>query len=171
MTRLHLLVGLFFVLTATSHTQAQTIYLHGGAGFPRSSAFDATHLSGINAGVGVGVPVSSQFEILFRGSYDRFGADLANSKTFSSYSTTAHLKWTAPLANRLHPYALMGAGNFVEVEGPFEFELGLSFGAGISARTSPRAALFVEPNYVLVFNEGEYRTYIPVRLGMAVHLR
>lgn len=162
---------LLAVLFVASGVQAQTLYLHGGADFPSSSTFDDTHLSGINASIGVGVPLSSQFEILLRGSYDRFGADLAESKTFSSYSMAGLLKWNALLTSRLRPYALMGAGNFVEVEGPFEFGLGLSFGAGVGVRTSPRVSLLIEPNYVLVFTEGENRTYVPVRLGMAYSLR
>ena len=72
---------------------------------------------------------------------------------------------------RLRPYAMTGAGNFMEVEGTFAFELGLSFGAGISVRTSPRPRFQIEPNYLLVFTDGENRMYVPVRLGVAYSLR
>lgn len=172
MKRSLFLLSILFALIAISDVQAQTLYLHGGAGFPRSSTFEATHLAGVNAGIGVGIPLSSRFEFLLRGTYDRFGTNHAESKPFSSYSTTAHLKWSHLVTDaRLRPYAMAGAGNFMEVEGPFAFELGLSFGAGVSVRTSPRTRFAIEPNYLLVFTEGENRTYVPVRLGVAYNLR
>jgi len=172
MKRRLLLLSIFFSLIALNDAQGQTLYLHGGAGFPRSSTFDATHLAGVNAGIGVGIPLSSRFEFLFLGTYDRFGTNHTESRPFSSYSTTAHLKWRPLMtATRLRPYAMAGAGNFMEVEGPFAFELGLSFSAGLSVRTSPQTRFEIEPNYLLVFTEGENRMYVPVRLGVAYSLR
>lgn len=173
MKRLLLFLGVLtaFVFTAVPAT-AQTLYVHGGAGFPSSSAFNDFYKAGFNAGIGVGLPITSQLEGVVRGSYDRFENDLGGIGAFSSYSGTLNLKLNGPtMNNRVQPYALGGGGIFrLGVEESFETELGAQFGAGLSVRTSPRINLMIEPNYVLVFNEGENTQYFPVRLAAALTL-
>lgn len=167
-----LLLGMLTAVLLAPPALAQTVYLHSGASFPTSTLFNDVHTPGIEASMGIGIPVSSQFEVLLRGGVNRFGTNRNQAQTFSSYSMLAYLKWNGPWANaRLHPYALAGVGNFVEVEGPFALEVGSAVGAGLSLRTSPRTRLLIEPNYVLVFTEGESREYIPVRLGVAYNLQ
>ncbi len=167
--QLLLLGALTAFLFAAAPATAQTLYVHGGAGFPSSSAFNDFYKTGFNAGIGVGLPITSQIEGVVRGSYDRFGNDLGGSGAFSSYSGTLNLKLNGSMTNnRIHPYALAGGGIFrLGVEENFDTELGAQFGAGLGVRTSPRITLMIEPNYVLVFNEGENTQYFPVRLAAA----
>ena len=158
----------FAALPAT----AQQLYLHGGAGFPSSSSFNDSYKTGFNVGVGIGMPIVSQLEGVVRANLDRFENDLPGVDNFASYSATGNLKLNAPLRDgRVTPYALSGAGIFrLGFEDNYETEFGLQFGAGLSIRTSPRANLMVEPNYVLVLNEGENTQYFPVRVGAAIRL-
>jgi hypothetical protein len=153
-------------------TMAQQLYIHGGADFPSSSSFNDSYKAGFNVGIGVGVPIVSQLEGVVRANLDRFENDLAGLDNFAAYSATGNLKLNAPIRNsRVLPYALSGAGIFrLGVENNYETEFGLQFGAGVTVRTSPRANLMVEPNYVLVLNEGENTQYFPVRVGAAIRL-
>lgn len=170
MNRTFLFLGLLAACAfAASPAMAQTVYLHGGAGFPSSSTFNDAYKAGFNAGIGVGLPITSQLEGVVRGSYDRFSSDFSGLDDFSSYSATANLKLNAPTMNaRFMPYALGGVGLFrLGVEDNFETEFGLQLGAGVGFQTSSRLALLIEPNYVLVFNEGDNTQYFPIRLGAA----
>jgi hypothetical protein len=174
MKRTLLLLGFLAAAAfAVSPALAQTLYLHGGAGFPSSSAFNDAYNAGFNAGVGIGFPITSSVEGVIRGSYDRFGNDVSGIDNFASYSATANLKVNAPTMNarRLMPYALGGAGLFrIGVENAFETEFGLQFGAGVGVRATPRVNLMVEPNYVVVLNDGESTQYFPIRLGLSYGL-
>jgi len=172
MKRLLLVLGFVLAAGTSPAATAQTLYLHGGAGFPSSSGLNDAYKAGFNAGLGIGLPVTSNVEALVRGNVDRFGNDLAGIDNFASYSATGNLKLNGPdWSNRLVPYALAGAGLFrLGVEDAFSSEFGLQFGAGLGIRTTPRTRLLVEPNYVLVLNEGENTQYFPVRAGVAFGL-
>jgi opacity protein-like surface antigen len=169
---LFLLGALAALSVAATPVTAQQLYLHGGAGFPSSSAFNDSYKAGFNVGVGVGVPITSQVEGVLRANLDRFENDLAGIDNFAAYSATGNLKLNAPMqGNRAMPYALGGAGLFrLGVQDNYETEFGLQVGAGLQIRTSPRANLMVEPNYVLVLNEGDNTQYFPVRFGAAIRL-
>lgn len=183
-----LLGALLLALVAANPASAQQLYVHGGAGFPTSSAFNDAYNTGFNAGVGVGIPLTNQLEGVFMGRYDRFGLDAPSNMnidggTLSSLSATANLKLNGPVvSSRLMPYGFAGAGLFrlatsdmtsgsISTDGNSEVDLGLQFGAGLSIGMSPRANLLVEPNYVVVFSEGESTTFFPVRLGVSFGLR
>ena len=173
MKRTLLLLGTIATLSfAVMPVMAQQLYLHGGAGFPSSSAFNDSYKAGFNVGVGVGVPIGSQLEGVVRANLDRFENDQVGVDNFASYSATGNLKLNLPVQNsRVAPYALGGAGIFrLGFENNYETEFGLQFGAGLNIRTAPRANLMVEPNYVLVLNEGENTQYFPVRVGAAIRL-
>jgi hypothetical protein len=173
MNRTLLLLGAIATFSlAAMPAMAQQLYIHGGAGFPSSSSFNDSYKAGFNAGIGVGIPIVSQLEGVVRANLDRFENDQAGVGNFASYSATGNLKLNAPMRNaRVMPYALSGAGLFrLGFENNYETEFGLQFGAGLSFRTSPRANLMVEPNYVLVLNEGENTQYFPVRVGAAIRL-
>lgn len=172
MKRLTILGFLAALVFAAAPAMAQTVYVHGGAGFPSSSGLNDAYKAGFNAGIGVGIPIVSQLEGVVRGNLDRFENDLAGVDNFASWSATGNLKLNGPMMNRrATPYALAGGGLFrLGVEDAYESEFGLQFGAGLSIRTSPRASLLVEPNYVLVFTEGEDTQYFPVRVGAAINL-
>lgn len=173
MKRILFVLGTMVTLTfAASPVLAQTLYVHGGAGFPSSTAFNDAYKSGFNAGVGVGIPISSTWEAVVRGNYDRFNNDFAGNNNFSSYSASANLKANAPMMNaRIQPYAIGGAGLFrLGVEDAYQTEFGLQFGGGVAIRTSPRINLTLEPNYVLVLNEGENTQYFPMRVGASFKL-
>lgn len=175
MKRTLLLLGVLATFAfAASPALAQMIYVHGGAGFPSSSNFDNAYKAGFNAGIGVGIPITSNLEGVIRGNLDRFENDQSGVDNFASYSATGNLKLNSPLlSNRFMPYALAGGGIFRRgVEDNYETEFGLQFGAGLSLRTSPRANLFVEPNYVLILDDvdGENTQYFPVRLGASFKL-
>lgn len=168
-----MLLGILAVLGfAVAPATAQTVYLHGGAGFPSSSGLNDAYKAGFNAGVGIGFPIVSQLEGVIRGNLDRFENDLTGIGNFASWSATGNLKLNAPMASRrVMPYALAGGGIFrLGTENAYETEAGLQFGAGLNIRTSPRANLLVEPNYVLVFTEGQDTQYFPVRVGAAINL-
>lgn len=172
MKRLTILGFLAALVFAAAPAMAQTVYVHGGAGFPSSSGLNDAYKAGFNAGIGVGIPIVSQLEGVIRGNLDRFENDLAGVDNFASWSATGNLKLNGPMMNRrAMPYALAGGGLFrLGVEDAYESEFGLQFGAGLSIRTSPRTSLLVEPNYVLVFTEGEDTQYFPVRVGAAINL-
>jgi hypothetical protein len=173
MKRTLLLLGAIAAFSfAATPVMAQQLYIHGGAGFPSSSSFNDSYKAGFNAGIGVGVPIVSQLEGVVRANLDRFENDQVGVDNFASYSATGNLKLNAPVRNsRVAPYALGGAGIFrLGFEDNYETEFGLQFGAGVNIRTSPRAHLMVEPNYVLVLNEGENTQYFPVRIGAAIRL-
>lgn len=183
-----ILGALILALFATSPAAAQQLYVHGGADFPTSSAFNESYKTGFNAGLGMGIPLANRLEGVLMGRYDRFGMD-APSETnidggaFSSLSATANLKLNGPIvSSRLMPYGFAGTGLFrtaisditsgsLSSEGDSEVDLGLQFGAGLSIGMSPRAHLLVEPNYVLVFNEGENTSFFPIRIGASFGLR
>lgn len=170
--RVFLLLGLLVAFAfAAIPAAAQTVYIHGGAGFPSSSGLNDAYKAGFNAGIGIGIPITSNVEALVRGNFDRFENDLVGVGNFASYSGTANLKLNGPQNGRVMPYALGGGGLFrLGVEDAYETEFGLQFGAGLGIRTTPRTHLMIEPNYVLVLNEGENAQYFPVRVGMAVGL-
>lgn len=181
---LGIFVAIFFVARPAA---AQSIYVHGGAAFPSSSSFNDAYKTGFNAGLGIGIPVHSQIEGVLMARYDRFGLDAPSGVdidggAFSSLSATANLKLNGPtMTSRVAPYGFAGAGVFrtavgdqesgsVSLEGDSEVDFGLQFGAGLSFGMSPRANLLVEPNYVLVFSEGERTTFLPVRIGASFGL-
>lgn len=173
MKRILFFLGTLAALTvAVMPVTAQTLYVHGGADFPSSSAFNDAYNTGYNAGMGIGIPISSRFEGLLRGTYDRFSTDFSELNDFTSYSASANLKVNMPMRGmRVQPYAIGGGGIFrLGVEDAFETEFGVQLGAGIGIRTSPRINLMIEPNYVLVLNEGENTQYVPVRAGAAFKL-
>jgi opacity protein-like surface antigen len=157
---------------AAGPSLAQTAYVHGGAGFPSSSNLNDSYKTGFNVGIGVGIPIASRLEGVIRGNLDRFENDQSGVPNFASYSGTANLKLNGPMLNRnVMPYALAGGGLFrLGVENNYETEFGLQFGAGLGFKTSPRVNLLVEPNYVLVFSEGEDTQYFPVRVGASFAL-
>lgn len=173
---------LFMALFAASPAAAQQLYVHGGVGFPSSSSFSESYKTGFNAGIGVGIPVANQLEGVLMGRYDRFGLDLGDSfdgGAFSTLSATANLKLNGPMmSRRAMPYAFGGGGIFRSAIGDLEsdgqtaesdseVDFGLQFGAGLSIALAPRTSLLVEPNYVIILNEGENTQYFPVRLGVS----
>jgi hypothetical protein len=173
MKRLTILGFVAALMFAVTPALAQTVYLHGGAGFPSSDVLNDSYKAGFNVGVGVGIPIVSQLEGVIRGNLDRFENDLTGVDNFASWSATGNLKLNGPMMNnrRAMPYALAGGGIFrLGVQDAYETEFGLQFGAGLNIRTSPRASLLVEPNYVLVFTEGQDTQYFPVRVGAAINL-
>jgi len=169
-----LLSSLVAFLFLATPAMAQTLYVHGGAGFPSSSNFNDAYKAGFNAGLGVGIPITSQFEALLRGNVDRFENDVQLVDNFVSYAATGNLKLNARRGTpRFNPYALAGAGVFrLGVQDNYETEFGLQFGAGLNIRTSPRASLLIEPNYIVVLDDqaGENTQYFPVRVGAAFRL-
>ena len=169
---LFLLSVLAALVVTTTPATAQVVYIQGGAGFPSSTGLNDVYKTGFNAGLGIGIPITSNVEGLVRGTLDRFENDLAGVGNFASYSATANLKLNGPQRNgRVMPYALAGGGLFrLGVEDAYSSELGLQFGAGLGIRTAPNTHLLVEPNYVLVLNEGENTQYFPVRFGVGYRL-
>lgn len=173
MKRTLLLLGVLATFFVASAAMAQTIYVHGGAGVPSSTTFNNAYKAGYNAGVAVGLPITSHLEGVIMGRFDRFEEESGiTGGSFSAYSATGNLKLNGPMMNgRVTPYALGGAGLFrMGLEDAYESEFGLQFGAGLSMKTSPRVNLMLEPNYVLVFNEGENTQYFPLRIGASWRL-
>jgi hypothetical protein len=172
MKRLTILGFLAALMFAVVPAMGQTVYVHGGAGFPSSDGLSDAYKAGFNAGIGVGIPIVSQLEGVVRGNLDRFENDIGGVGNFAAWSATGNLKLNGPMmTRRAMPYAIAGGGLFrLGVENAYETEFGLQFGAGLNIRTSPRASLLVEPNYVLVFTEGEDTQYFPVRVGAAINL-
>lgn len=174
------LLAFFVALPAT----AQTLYVHGGADFPSSSAFNNAYKTGFNVGIGGGLAITENVEGVLMGRYNRFGLDLSNTDggEFSTLSATANLKLNGPMmSRRVMPYAFGGGGIFrstvddlessgFTTESDSEVDFGLQFGAGLSVGMTPRTSLLVEPNYVVVLNEGENTQYFPVRLGVSLGL-
>lgn len=173
---------LFFALLAalftTGSAMAQTLYVHGGTALPSSTAFNDAYKAGVNTGIGIGIPITSNLESVnlegvVMGRFDRFQEEsgIAGGE-FSSYSATGNLKLNGPMmSSRISPYALAGAGLFrLGVENNFESEFGLQFGAGLSMRTSPRFRLMIEPNYVVVLHEGENTEFFPIRVGASLKM-
>lgn len=181
MKRTLFFLGVLAALTyGTTPATAQMLYAHGGAGFPTSSNFNDAYNTGFNLGVGAGFPITSQLEGVAMARYDRFGLDApsgVDGGALSSLSATANLKFNVPTSMmRVMPYGFGGIGLFrlatsdiesgpVNVDGDSEVDFGLQFGAGLSYKVSPRTNLLIEPNYVVVFNEGENTTFFPVRVG------
>lgn len=168
-----LLSALSMALLLAAPAAAQQLYVHGGVGFPTSSAFNDAYNTGFTVGLGVGVPITTTLEGVVRGSYDRFGLDGEfNGGDFAAYSATGNLKVKMPLENaQFAPYILGGAGVFrLGVEDNYETKIGLQFGAGVDVLRMRRVNFMLEPNYVLVFHEGENTQYFPIRLGAAIGL-
>lgn len=173
MKRAILLLGLLAALVVTTTpASAQMVYIQGGAGFPSSSALNDAYKAGWNGGLGIGLPITQNLEGVVRGSIDRFENDVVGVGNFVSYSATGNLKLNGPrMNNRVMPYALAGGGFYrLGVEDAYQSEFGLQFGAGLGFKTSPRSNLLIEPNYVLVLNEGDNTQYFPVRLGLSYSL-
>ena len=116
--------------------------------------------------------ITSNVEGLVRGTLDRFENDLAGVGNVASYSATANPKLHGlQRSGRVMPYALAGGELFrLGVEDAYTSELGLQFGAGLGFRTTSKTHVLVEPNHVLVLNEGENTQYFPVRVGVAFGL-
>lgn len=174
MKRILFLLAFFAALgLAARPTMAQTVYVQGGASFPSSSAnLSDNYKAGFNAGIGIGFPIVNQLEGVIRGHVDRFENDRSGVPNFVSYSGTSNLKLNGPMvSNRVMPYALAGGGVFrLGSEDAYETEFGLQFGVGIGIQTSPRVNLTIEPNYILVFTEGDDTQYFPVRVGASFAL-
>lgn len=183
--------ALALLFMAASPALAQNLYVHGGPGFPSSSTFNDAYNTGFNVGLGVGIPITSRLEGVIMGRYDRFGLDAPSGQAgqaieggaYSSLSGTMNLKINGPeLSSRVASYGFGGAGIFrwatndIEENGTVTFEensevdFGLQFGAGLSFRMTSRSNLMVEPNYVVVFNEGENTHFFPLRLGVSFTL-
>jgi hypothetical protein len=169
---LFLLSLLAALVVTTAPATAQVVYIQGGAGFPSSSGLNDAYKTGFNAGLGIGLPITSNVEAMVRGTLDRFENDVSGVGNFASYSATGNLKLNGShMNNRVMPYALAGGGLFrLGVEDAYSSEFGLQFGAGLGIRTTPNTHLLVEPNYVLVLNEGDNTQYFPVRFGVAFGL-
>lgn len=173
MKRIAFALGVLAALAfASPPVFAQTLYLHGGAGFPGSSDLNDNLKVGFNAGVGIGFPLTRGIEGVLRGNLDRFENDVQGVGNFASFSGTVNLKANAPMRNnRWTPYAIAGGGIFrLGEQDNYNTEFGLQFGAGLGIQTSPRASLIIEPNYVLVFDSGDNTQYFPVRVGAALTL-
>ena len=169
---LFLLSLLAALVVTTTPASAQVVYIQGGAGFPSSTGLNDAYKAGWNAGLGIGIPITQNLEGMVRGNIDRFENDVSGVGNFASYSATGNLKLNGPqMNNRVMPYALAGGGLFrLGVEDAYSSEFGLQFGAGLGIRTTPNSHLLVEPNYVLVLNEGDNTQYFPVRFGVAFGL-
>jgi opacity protein-like surface antigen len=172
MKQIALTFGLLATLLMTVPAAAQTVYVHGGAGLPSSSELNDTQKVGYNAGIGIGFPLTRGLEGVLRGNLDRFENDVQGVGNFVALSGTANVKANAPARDkRWSPYALAGGGAFrLGTEDNYNTEFGLQFGAGLRFQTAPNASLLVEPNYVLVFNEGDNTQYFPIRFGAALTL-
>jgi hypothetical protein len=171
MTRMFsVLATLAMMAFVAAPATSQTLYLHGGAGFPSSSGFNDAYKAGFNASAGLGYEINSILEGMVQGTVDRFENDLVGVRNFSAWSATGNLKLNGPeFGSRFTPYALGGAGIYrLGVQDNFETEFGLRVGAGLAVQTTPRTHLLLEPNYVLVLNEGDNTQYVPVRLGAAI---
>lgn len=173
MKRLLVLLSAFaMAVFMAGPVSAQSLYIHGGAGFPSSDAFSDTHDAGFDIGLSLGYPLTNSVEGLVRGSYDRFDNKSEISNEFASWSATANLKLKAPVQrSRFMPYALAGGGLFhLGFEDDMESKFGMTFGAGVDIRTTSRVNLMVEPNYSLVFTDGENIQFFPVRVGAGIWL-
>lgn len=185
MKRTALFLGTLLAFFVASPAMAQTLYLHGGADLPSSSAFNNAYKTGFNVGIGGGVAITENLEGVLMGRFDRFGLDLPgdfDGGAFSTLSATANLKLNGPMmSRRVMPYAFGGGGIFrsavgdlesngVTAESDSELDVGVQFGAGLSLAMTPRTSLMVEPNYVLILNEGENTQYFPIRLGVSLGL-
>jgi opacity protein-like surface antigen len=185
MKRTVLFLGALLAFFVASPATAQTLYVHGGADFPSSSEFNDAYKTGFNVGIGGGLALTENIEGVLMGRYDRFGLDLPgdfDGGAFSTLSATANLKLNGPMmSRRITPYAFGGGGIFrsavgdlesngVTAESDSEVDFGLQFGAGLSVGMTPRTSLLVEPNYVVILNEGENTQYFPVRLGVSLGL-
>lgn len=186
MKRTVFLLGTLLAFFVGTPALAQTtLYLHGGAGVPSSSAFNDAYNTGFNLGAAAGLPITSNLEGVLMGRYDRFGLDApsgVDGGAFSALSATANLKYnTSMMGSRFTPYAFGGAGlfrsAFADIEsalgnldGDSELNLGLQAGVGMGVMMSPRTSLLVEPNYVRVFNEGQDTQYFPIRLGVSLRV-
>lgn len=185
MKRTAFFLGALLTLFVATPAAAQTLYLHGGADFPSSSAFNDAYQTGFNAGIGGGLAITENVEGVLMGRYNRFGLDLPgdfDGGAFSTLSATANLKLNGPMVSRrVMPYAFGGGGIFrsaisdlesngITAENDSEVDFGLQFGAGLSVGMTPRTSLLIEPNYVVILNEGENTQYFPVRLGVSLGL-
>lgn len=155
-----------------SPASAQSLYAHGGAGFPSSDGFSDSHNTGFDIGAGIGYPLTNYVEGLVRGNYNRFANDFTELADFESWSATANLKVNASTRrSRFMPYALAGGGLYhLGVRDNLESKFGMQFGVGVDIRTTRRVNLMVEPNYNLVLTEGENIQFFPVRAGAGIRL-
>lgn len=155
-----------------SPVSAQTLYVHGGAGFPSSEAFSNSHSTGFDIGVGIGYPLTTYLEGLVRGNYNRFDSDFSAVEPFTSWSGSANLKLKAPVhRSRFMPYALAGGGIYhLGVKDNLESKFGMQFAVGVDVRTTSRVNLMVEPNYNVVFTDNESIQFFPIRVGAGIRL-
>lgn len=162
------------------------VYVGAGASMPNTpTGFSDAYKTGLNAVVGLGLPLFPFTEGVVAARYDRFALDgdvsgVSVDDAFSVLSGSFNLKINPPLP-KLSPYAIGGLGVYrtttgaltvsggdVELEG--ETNLGANLGVGLAFDLVPLVDLFVEPQYVVIFTEGENTTYYPVRAGLAIGL-
>lgn len=188
------LVALAFgVSDAYAQLPGPKVYVGAGASMPNApAAFSDSYNTGLNAVVGLGLPLFPFTEGVLAVRYDRFGLDgeeggsffgdpsvSVDGGTMSVLSGSFNLKVSPPMP-KLSPYAIGGVGLYrsttgdvtyagggaVEVEGETDF--GVNLGVGLMFDLVPLVSLFVEPQYVIVFTEDESTTYYPIRAGLAV---
>lgn len=165
------------------------VYIGGGASMPDTPAsFSDSYNTGLNLTVGVGLPLFPFTEGVIAARYDRFGLDEAftggvsiDDGTLSVFSGSFNLKISPPML-AISPYAIGGVGVYRTTTGEVslsddgsvgldgETNLGANIGVGLTFDLVPLVGLFIEPQYVVIFTEGESTTYYPIRAGLAIGL-
>lgn len=165
------------------------VYVGGGASMPNApEAFSESYNMGPNLTAGIGLPLFPFTEGVVVARYDRFGLDddfaggvSIDDGTLSVFSGSFNLKVSPPML-AISPYAIGGVGVYRTTTGEVtlsddgsvgldgETNLGANLGVGLTFDLVPLLGLFVEPQYVVIFNEGENTTYYPLRAGLAIGL-
>ena len=168
------------------------VYIGGGASMPNAPAsFSDSYRTGPNVTVGIGLPLFPFTEGVLAARYDRFGLDGAytgfsvDGGTLSVLSGSLNLKINPPLPAPISPYAIGGVGVYRSTVGEVtvsgtggslslglegDTNLGANLGVGLTFDLMPLVDLYIEPQYVIVFSEGEDMKYYPIRAGLAIGL-
>lgn len=157
-------------------------------------AFNESYKTGPNLTAGIGLPLFPFTEGIAAVRYDRFALDgeayseelgmpniSVDGGTLSVFSGSFNVKISPPML-AVSPYFIGGLGVYrmtagdltVSGAGTLEFEsetnLGANFGVGLTFDLVPLIGLFVEPQYVIIFEEGDDTTYYPIRAGLVIGL-
>ena len=198
------LLVFFLILTLSGISLGQNrpepaIYAHSGFSIPGSMPcyFPGYWKSGLNFGIGIGIPLGTNFilqsffaynnlnldkDVVLRSETDLFeSTDRINNGMADTYTFSVHLGWF--LQNiRCHnkPYLSAGFGvlklNIPELivnddifDGKKQNAFCIMFGVGYDYKLNDRFGLFFQGDYVIGFTSEKNISYVPIRIGFSVH--
>ncbi|MFQ5607527.1 MAG: outer membrane beta-barrel protein [Candidatus Zixiibacteriota bacterium] len=169
--------------TKSAPRLAPKVYIGGGyAHISNPDAVDTLFTPSFSFLIGVGLPISTGFEIMARyqrhdfGQEDRLDALGFKDPNLRISTLGIDVKWPlAPPFSPAKPYVMLGAGRFnfktdmtAQIAGTDENGLYFNVGGGLDVTLGPTFSVFVEGKYTIINTSNESTGITPVILGIRI---